>query len=348
MFKPGTVFVVGAGASAELGMPFGDDFKTAISKKITFQFTDHLSNGLQSGDPLILQIFNDLGWNRGNIDIRDYLEQAWSISNALPMVSSIDSYIEMHHDNKKIELISKLSIVRTILEAERSSKLYYLPHNKNEFSLIPLTNTWLAKFVRLLTSRVPKSDIESIFDNISIICFNYDRCIEQFLALALEYAYLIKENEAREIVKKLRIYHPYGTVGDLPWQEKNQFEITFGKEINAQQLYEQTKKIKTYSEQTEEQETLNEIKNEVQNAQTLIFLGMAYHEQNLNLLMPDGKANTRRVFGTSLGISESNREIHKSELRRFLGDVGREMNHVYLQNLECSKFLDEYSKSIAQ
>lgn len=346
MFKPGTVFIVGAGASAELNMPFGVDFKSALSEKITFRFTDHSSNALGSGDQLILQVFETLGFKRGNLNINDFLEQAWDISNALPMVHSIDSYIEIHNDNKKIDLISKLGIVRTILEAERNSKLYYLPHNKNEFSLRPLTGTWLAKFVQLLTSRVAKNDVESIFDNIAIICFNYDRCIEQFLALALEYTYSIEEKTARDIVKKLRIYHPYGTVGDLPWQEKNQFDITFGKEITADQLLEQTNKIKTYSEQTAEQETLNAIRQEIRTANTLIFLGMAYHKQNLDLLMPEAETKVRKIYGTSFGISESNKEIHKTELRPFLDSTGKAVDHVYLNDLKCSNFLDEYSKSI--
>lgn len=38
MFKDGTVFIVGAGASAELDMPFGDKFKTDLSKRIQIEF----------------------------------------------------------------------------------------------------------------------------------------------------------------------------------------------------------------------------------------------------------------------------------------------------------------------
>ncbi len=164
----------------------------------------------------------------------------------------------------------------------------------------------------------------------------------------MEVTYSISEDEARNIVKELKIYHPYGTVGDLPWQDGNHFDITFGKEIDGVQLLKQTKKIKTYSEQTEEQETLNEIRAEIQNANTLVFLGMAYHKQNLDLLMPEGETNIRRVYGTSMGISDSGTAILKKELRQFLDKVGKEMEHTYLKHLTCSAFFDEFHRSISK
>lgn len=291
-----------------------------------------------------MQAFQETSEKR--CDLNDLLNAAWDISNALPNVSSIDSYVEMHKGNKNITLISKLGIIRTILAAEKSSKLHFDLHRKDSFSLRPLTNTWLAKFVQLLTNRVEKASIESIFENISIICFNYDRCIEQYLSQALEHIYLISDKEAQRLVKKLKIYHPYGSVGGFPWSTGNQFDITFGKEINADKLLEQTKEIKTYSEQTDEKDTLNSIKEEVRNANTLVFLGMAYHRQNLDLLMPEGKTKVRKIYGTSMGISDSNKEIYKMELRSFLSDVGQRDGNIFLEHLKCSAFLDEFNGSL--
>lgn len=348
MFKPNTVFIVGAGASAELGMPFGNEFKVGLSERIQIRFDDW-GRTQESGDPVIMQALETIAEQRRNFNVtNELLNAAWDISNALPNVSSIDSYVEMHKGNKDITFISKLGIIRTILDAERSSELYFEPHNKKGASLRSFSNTWLAKFVQLLTNRVEKSGIESIFENISIICFNYDRCIEQYLALALEHIYLIKEQEAQDLVKKLKIYHPYGTVGGLPWSKGNQFDITFGKEINAHQLLKLTAEIKTYSEQTDEKETLNAIKEEVRNAKTLVFLGMAYHKQNLDLLKPNENTNIRKIYGTSVGISESNQDIYKRELHTFLDNAWRQVPQTYLKSLKCSEFLDEFSGSLSE
>jgi len=55
-------------------------------------------------------------------------------------------------------------------------------------------------------------DLASMFDNISIICFNYDRCIEHYLYSALVAHYGITKPAAAKIMGKLRIHHPYGVI----------------------------------------------------------------------------------------------------------------------------------------
>ena len=47
-----------------------------------------------------------------------------------------------------------------------------------------LTSTWYLRFFQLLYEDVVKSQIEQLFDNVSFIVFNYDRCVEFFLVNA--------------------------------------------------------------------------------------------------------------------------------------------------------------------
>lgn len=59
-------------------------------------------------------------------------------------------------------------------------------------------------------------ELEDIFRNISFIFFNYDRCIEFYLWIALQDYFNITSQEAAKLVQtKLKIIHPYGSLGPI-------------------------------------------------------------------------------------------------------------------------------------
>jgi hypothetical protein len=122
-----TLFVVGAGASYEAGLPTGNDLKQTIAKKIDIRFDDFGASRLKSGDPQITEAFWDKCREDGDksLDINPYLRAAWQIRDALPQAISIDNYIDNHQGNEKIELCGKLWIVQSIIMAERDSKMYF-------------------------------------------------------------------------------------------------------------------------------------------------------------------------------------------------------------------------------
>src|SRR5260370_11688061 len=125
-----TLFVIGAGASQEVGLPIGRDLTKQIAKLLTFDF-DH--TGLKSGDAEMVDGM------RGAIDsdqLRDYTIVANQMREAMPTVTSIDDYIDNHNGNRAIELLGKLAITRAILAAEKSSKLYADMNRQIDFSAI--------------------------------------------------------------------------------------------------------------------------------------------------------------------------------------------------------------------
>src|SRR4051812_25728006 len=71
-------------------------------------------------------------------------------------------------------------------------------------------DTWYHRFIQVLHTGVAKHDIESIFDNVAIITFNYDRCIEHFIPEALQAIYHIPAGDAYHLAAKLTIIHPHG------------------------------------------------------------------------------------------------------------------------------------------
>jgi hypothetical protein len=100
------------------------------------------------------------------------------------------------------------------LEAERASYFYRHFADANDQPPFDLTETWFIKFMHVLGRGVSKENAREIFDRVSFIIFNYDRCVEYFLRHALQRLYGISEQEASDIVSELHIIHPYGAVDD--------------------------------------------------------------------------------------------------------------------------------------
>jgi hypothetical protein len=201
--------------------------------------------------------------------------------------------------------------------------------------------------------RHPKSNAGQIFDNVSFVVFNYDRCVEFFLLQALQAMYSIPLNDAASIVQDLSIIHPYGTIGELPHLD-NGTQVPFGGVENHDFNYiKLAQRIKTYTEQIAGSEVTNRIRNEVERAEQVVFLGFAYHAQNMLLLRPiEELALSRPIYGTALGMSDSDVAIAMGELRSWFMPDGvlssDPFEDIHIENkLTCAKLFDNYAKSIA-
>ena len=95
--------------------------------------------------------------------------------------------------------------------------------------------------------RSVRGDLKERFKSITLIIFNYDRCIEHFIYYALQNYYRLSGSESAELIKCINMYHPYGDVGTLPWVNQNG-AMEFGTEPRSKQLLELVKKIKTFTE----------------------------------------------------------------------------------------------------
>ncbi len=116
MFQSKTLFVVGAGASNEARMPTGNELTATITNKIDIKFRDFEQI---SGDNAIASALKS-----HVADIYPYQLACWHIRDAMPQAASIDNFID-HQGDDKIELCGKLAIVRSILEAEKNSLLFF-------------------------------------------------------------------------------------------------------------------------------------------------------------------------------------------------------------------------------
>ena len=341
-----TVFVIGAGASKEANLPTGLELKGKIAQLLDIRFTNGHSQN--SGDFTITEALRLLvrGENGGNGDINPYLHEAWHIRDTMPQAISIDNFIDTHRENPKIALCGKLAIVQSILEAEKESLLYIDKYNSvPSLNFKSLERTWYSSFFQLLTENCAKSELKARFETITLIIFNYDRCIEHYLLHALQNYYKINESEAAEIVKFINIYHPYGHVGHLPWMQAKD-SMGFGELPSAQILLRLANQIKTFAEGTDpEASEILEIKAHMAEVSHLIFLGFAFHKLNMKLLNRSENVkgfNVIRCFATAYQLSESNKETISEKITSLYSvEVG-----VKMANLQCNEFFNEYRNSL--
>ncbi len=350
-----TVFVIGAGASKEADLPDGNDLKIKISELLDIQINP-LNHSLEEGDNKILEALNlhvtNPDGSKG--DITPFLQAARQISNALPLAESIDNYINQHRDNDKIELCAKLAIVRSILNAEKESKLCFEREivDSHIYFNVP-ENTWYTEFFKLLTGNCYKSELKERFKSITLIIFNYDRCVEHFLYCALQLSYRLHAIEAGELVKNINIYHPYGSVGALPWIDPKGSGpglVEFGMVTGTEQLLNLTQQIKTFAEGTDpDSSEIIKIQEHMEVSNKLVFLGFTFHKLNMELISPkfDGKREPNRrlkCFATALTISNSDQEIIRKQicmLYRIIND------DIIMVKLKCGSFFSEFCRSLA-
>lgn len=345
-----TVLVLGAGASKEFGLPLGRDLKGVLAQDLNILFgefgTQQTSGSYEIVEALRI-ITKDENGRSG--DINPHRAAAVRISGAMGLSGSIDEYIERHKNDVLSEQCAKLGIAKAILQAERKSKLYLEPNRRHDNPLNRATECWLAYLLRDLTRGKSRSDLESVFQNLYIVNFNYDRCVEHFVFLWFQQVYNLSESEAQTVTSNLRIFHPYGRLAHLPFQHPND-HIAFGGELDARRLVKMANSIRTYSETVEEDTELEICKREIGSADKLVFMGFGFHQQNMDLLsVPSGfKRSTTRCYATVDGISEPRLDLCRDQVLRSTGLVSQEGLFFYPYRGNCEGFWDEFGEVIVQ
>jgi hypothetical protein len=328
MFNRQTIFIVGAGASAEVDFPIGTQLARQICAKMDIRF--------ERGDQQIGTGDYDLFFHITRSRPREgdqFQSAAWRICEGLPFAQSIDDFLDQHRTDGYVNLYGKAAIVQAVLEAERNSRLFFnRVEGAETFDAEKLTDTWFTKFMYMLCRGIPREDVSELFEKVAFIVFNYDRCIEHFLIHAVQRAYSIPFEDAASIVGKINIVRPYGSVGDLS-------KVSFGStRVNAIQL---AAGIKTYTEQVGAADITEKLTAELNRAEHIVFLGFAFHSQNVGLLRANEARPRRAVYGTILGMSDPDRD----EVRRQLAMIMRP-TEINLEKLKCTQLFDHFAKSL--
>jgi hypothetical protein len=344
MFQSNTVFVVGAGASAEAEMPLGTALTAEIAKLLSFEI--EFGHDLKRGDHVVYQairrLVQDHGWGANQ-----FIGSGRSVAEAMDLALSIDTFLESHGHNREFVKLGKLGIVRAISLAENGSLMRSGKYGQTPFRISALADTWYYSLARQLFTGVPANNPESAFNNVSFIVFNYDRCLQTFLIRAAENYFRLSRPEAETLIGRVRVVHPYGTIGS-PFSGSENF-VPFGSQdfdINPV-----SDRIRTFSEACDQSVT---IKNWLFNADTVIFLGFGFHDQNVALLdisehvEPD-RGPLRRVFATTKGMSKSDEQVVVNRISyalRGAPEAPENPREIWTSNGSCADLFSTYWRSL--
>lgn len=342
--KGNTVYVVGAGASFEAGLPVGNTLKNEIANTLRMKFE---YGSFKEGNYDLYNTFRH-HTNNNNEKVNEYISAALRIRKNMPLATSIDNFIDSERGNEKLSLCGKIGIVDSILNAERRSKLYYRKQSDAQtINFSSLEKTWYLPFFRTLTENCRSEELSERFSTITLIIFNYDRCIEHFLFHALQSYYNLKEPDIVSIINSLTIIHPYGTVGALQWQDRSSSTIMeFGGEIRMHNIIEYANRIRTFTEGAHS-EIMSTLQKNMKSARRLVCLGFAFHHLNMKLLSATNSAqyentSTIECYATAYETSKSDQDsISRSITHLYSGDL-----KVNIENMTCCQLFKDYSRSL--
>lgn len=337
-----TVYVVGAGASSEAKLPTGNQLKENIANFLNIRVE---RGQIVAGDELIIQAIRRYANGIAKTNINAYLQASRRIVAAMPQSISIDNFIDIQKGDENIEFCGKLAIARSILYTERKSLLYIDDSNiYNKMNFSNLEEKWYSSFWKLLTENCTKDLLPKRLETISLIVFNYDRCIEHFLYNSLQNYYDIPSDEAAILVSQMEVLHPYGVVGRLPWQDGQ--TIDYGAEPDSRILLNLVKQIKTFTEGTDPNSSeIIRIRRSVSEADNIVFLGFAYHQLNMKLMATNNSDKSTSYFGTARGISDSDCKIIEQDLKEYKSSSPKAIN--ISNKLDCASLFKEYWRSLS-
>jgi hypothetical protein len=340
-----TVFVVGAGASTEADLPSGPKLKIAIAEL--------LRSTIDSLGQLVLseqnrEFFAELVRLERFRDRNRLAAAAQQIVSGVAFASSIDTFLEVRKLDDDITLLAKASIVNVILAAERDSYLVGKgPSANKRLEPTAIDKTWYQEFAQLFFEKVEQERIRDELEKLTVIDFNYDRCFEQLFFHALSGLYNLSSDHALDLMQGLRVLHPYGSVGALHHPHKSLPFADFGADSRGKCL-NLSEGIKTFAERVVDDALLAQIHIALMESDTVVFLGFAFHPQNLELISPGECKTRKKIFGTRLGMSGADMISVESQLRTTFRVEPFGWNPtVELVDVKCGTFLSQYRRTLS-
>ncbi|MBB4345178.1 hypothetical protein [Rhizobium leguminosarum] len=339
MFKHNTVFIVGAGASTEVGLPTGYELKKKIIEALSFSSKGFNKNEIGAA---LVDIYNQ---RSDSLDINRYFKAATDISRAMHGALSIDNFLATHRADEDILLMGKLAIASVILEEEGRSKIQ-LDAN-GDMLLEKAESYWMNTFCKLMSEEVVRGDFAALFHDVSIITFNYDRCIEHFLPHYLETYFLIDKVQAHKLASTLSVIHPYGRVGGYPSRSGSAPTIPFGSHKNPQHLAAAANQVQTFGEKLVSDVIVKKMKQLINDAEHIVFLGFSFADMNMELLVPEDVYGRKTIFATTLGMSDTN--LHPIKLKMISDFRTLDTNaapDVHMVEMSANDLLNNYWRPI--
>ena len=282
-----TIFVVGAGAGVDIGLPTG---KTLMRSLEGF-LMDLLDDGRQ-----MREVCRALDVSQKEIMALKKLRHQ-IVDSTLPW-DHVDDYLANRSDLPMLERLGQFFIIKYLLTAERRSKIWSA--SEEGFPIEAMRHLWYHRLFQILVSS-SDADRVRIFESCTFLILNYDRCLEHALLNIFRIALGLHGNQAEDLLRRATFLHPRGSLGPLPWQGG---DLPFGSDKVDHQEVMGKLQSNHPSLPAEQQHLWHRRLGE---ARAIVFLGCGFHRNNLGFLHPSALGNAMRahqpiVHATHVGL----------------------------------------------
>lgn len=175
-----TLFIIGAGAGHDIEMPMGEKLASTIAANLNIVFEDFGQKKRSGHDTMIDALRLVARQDNPSGDVNPYFNAGRQIHEGLlGWFSSIDGYLNRHQDQPFVQQCGKMAIVQCILESEHACHMHInqMPGTTPAFrDAEKLRSSWFQRLWAILETGIVRSkNLDSIFDKLHVITFNYDR-----------------------------------------------------------------------------------------------------------------------------------------------------------------------------
>ncbi len=338
MIRTDTTLIIGAGANREIEMPDGPDLLAKIAAGYEFE---RLESEVKSRDLINLAHLFESASDEIGLSYDELVRGATAIREATLVSTSIDAILEQYGHDPAVLAAGKLAIVYYTLQAESKSTLAAEPRAAGELPLRG-TENWLFQLGQLIVKGVPRARAEECFEKLSIVCFNYDRAIEHYLPWVVERAFGMSYEEACELVAgRLRIVHPYGVAGRLPWQGDDEKSIGWGVE-SPENIVKLSKRIFTASQRAASRQFQSYLRSEMSRGKRLGFLGFGFDPMNVAMLFDQLEHDNPDMLISLVDVSETQQKAILRLIYRLTGITDE--SRITLENMKAFELLRDYGR----
>jgi len=284
MITKNTVFILGAGASADFGFPLGEKLREEIYSNLLKNSVDvtHMAQAFAGQ------------WKD---EIEDYKRAIGKFAGSLRHASdySIDAFLE-RFQNTYLK-IGKMAIAQVLVRYENHDRLF---EGDNWYKI-------------LVNEMKRDATIDNFHQNkASFVTFNYDRSLEHFLYTVLcSFHEKASESWAVNVIKQIPIVHLYGKLDPLHWENSELGKgRTYGRQYFPAQFKGYKDGIGIVFESIGEETKLNFEKAFalLEAAERIYILGFGFDAENISRLELTKLINGKRIIlATSYGLDNQRR-----------------------------------------
>ena len=291
MIRKNTVFILGAGASADFNYPIG------------YKLRDAICHNLKDNRPNAEKIAKALAEDEEDVPYIADAVQKFRDSFYYSSESTIDAFIQNNYE--AYGNIAKLAIAQVLVEVEDDEALHANPQ-KN----------WYMNLYKAMRTN-PPDDFHR--NNVSFITFNYDLSLDQFIHNSLLHSSTkINDESCKQILEKIPIIHLYGQLGYLSWQNSEAPREYGSKKLTGYQFKQMAKNIKTGFDSFDVKSDTKFIKTVqlINEAENIYFIGFGFDRFNLERL-PIRRMTGKYIIATSYYLDANVRKEAAEYFKKF-------------------------------